>query len=68
MKVDIQELKAKMAYNNRLNKEVAESLGISRNTFSLKLQTGDFKISEIHKMMKNIPLSLKEVEEIFFQG
>ena len=66
MKVDIQELKAKMAYNNRLNKEVAESLGISRNTFSLKLQTGDFKISEIHRLMKAIPLSMQEVKQIFF--
>ena len=67
MTVNIQELKAKMTYNNRFHKDVAESLGISRNTFRYKLQTGDFKISEIHKMMKYIPLSLQEVEQIFFQ-
>ncbi len=66
MKVNIQELKARMTYRNLLQKDVADLLGISQNTFSAKLQSGNFKIAEIHKLMQIIPLSLKEVEQIFF--
>ena len=66
MKVDTQALKAKLAYCNRLHCEVAESIGISRSTFRAKLQSGDFKISEIHKLMKIIPLTLQDVHSIFF--
>ena len=66
MKVDIQELKARMTYRNLLQKNVADLLGISKNTFSAKLQNGDFKISEIHKLMKIIPLDMQQVERIFF--
>lgn len=66
MTVDTQELKAKMAYHKRLQKEIATALGITRATLNLKLQKGNFKISEIHKLMEIVPLSMKEVESIFF--
>lgn len=66
MTVDTQALKAKMAYHNLLQKDIAESLDMTRTTLNLKLQTGEFKISEIHRLMEIIPLSMKEVEEIFF--
>lgn len=66
MKVDTQALKAKLAYCNRLRCEVAESIGMSRGTFRAKLKNGDFKISEIHKLMKIIPLSMNDVHSIFF--
>lgn len=66
LKVDTQELKARITYHNLLQKDVADSLGISKNTFSAKLQSGDFKISEIHKLMKIIPLDMQQVEQIFF--
>lgn len=66
MTVDTQALKAKMAYHNLLQKDIAEALDMTRTTLNLKLQTGEFKISEIHRLMETIPLSMKEVEEIFF--
>lgn len=66
MKVDTQALRAYMTYHKRLQRELAAALGITRVTLNLKLQTGDFKISEIHLLMKAIPLSMKEVEQIFF--
>ena len=66
MTVDAQALRAKMTYRNLLQKDMAKALGMTRTTLNLKLQTGDFKISEIHRIMETIPLSMKEVEEIFF--
>lgn len=66
MRVDIQELKAKMTYHGKLQKDVAKSIGMSPNTFSLKLQTGNFKIEEIHKLMNAVPLSKDDVDNIFF--
>lgn len=66
MTVDTQALRAKMTYHNLLQKDIADVLGITRTTLNSKLQTGEFKISEIHRLMEKIPLSMKEVEEIFF--
>ena len=66
MQVDIQELKARMVYNKRLQRDIAKAVGVSSKTFGLKLKTGDFKISEIHKLMKAVPLTMQDVEKIFF--
>ena len=66
LKVDTQELKARMTYHNLLQKDVARSLRISENTFSSKLQSGNFKIAEIHKLMRIIPLDMQQVNQIFF--
>ena len=66
MRVDIQELKAKMAYQGKYQKDVAMAIDMSPNTFCVKLQTGNFKIEEIHKLMKAIPLTKEDVEHIFF--
>jgi len=66
MKVDMQELKARMIYHNRLHRDIAKAVGVSAKTFGIKLQTGDFKISEIHKLMKAIPLTKQDVDKIFF--
>ena len=64
MTVDTQALRAKMTYHNLIQKDMAQALGVTRTTLNIKLQTGDFKISEIHRLMETIPLSMKEVEEI----
>lgn len=66
MNVNTQELRALIAYHNRSQKDIAETIGLSRNTFMLKLRSGDFKISEIHRLMKAVPMNLQEVEKIFF--
>lgn len=66
MIVDTQALRAKMTYHKLRQKDMAKELGMTRTTLNLKLQTGEFRISEIHRLMEIIPLSMKEVEEIFF--
>ena len=66
MTVDTQALRAKMTYHNLLQKDIAEALGMTRATLHSKLQTGEFKISEVHRLIEKIPLSMEEVEEIFF--
>lgn len=66
MKVNIQELRALMKYHNRLQKDVAKAIGISRNTFALKLQSGDFKVSEIHKLIEVVPMTMQDVIKVFF--
>lgn len=66
MKVDTQELRALMIYHNRSQKDLAKSIGLSRNTFTLKLQSGDFKISEVHKLMESVPMTMQDVEKVFF--
>ena len=66
MKVDTQELRALMTYHNRSQKNVAKAIGLSRNTFMLKLQSGDFKVSEIHRLMEAVPMTMQDVEKVFF--
>ena len=68
MQVDIQELKARMVYHKRFQRDIAKAVGISSKTFGVKLHTGDFKISEIHKLMKAVPLTMQDVEKIFSAG
>ena len=66
MYIDIQLLKAKLKYHNKTYQEVAESIGMNRDTFARHLRKKDFCISHIHKMMKSIPLNVDEVIQIFF--
>ena len=66
MRVDVRELRARMVYYNRLQREIAKDIGVSSKTFGVKLQKGDFKISEVHALMKAIPLTMQDVEKIFF--
>ena len=66
MDVDMRLLKAKLKYHDRTYTEIAESLGINRDTFSKRLATGKFTLRDIHKMMKSVPLTMEEVEAIFF--
>ena len=66
MRVDVQELHARMAYYNKLQKDVAKAIDMTANTFSVKMQSGNFKISEIHKLMNAIPLTKDDIDKIFF--
>ena len=66
MRVDVQELRARMVYHKHFQKDVANAIGVSRQSFIRKLQTGYFTISEIHKMMDFIPLTREEACKIFF--
>ena len=64
--IDMQLLKAKLKYNDRTYAEIAKAIGINRDTFAKRLITGRFLISDVQKMMDVIPLSIDEMEDIFF--
>lgn len=66
MKTDMQMLRACMKYHNRTQEDVSRALGMVRSTFYLHMKDGDFTISQIHKMMEYIPLTMDDVSRIFF--
>lgn len=66
MKVDTQELKARLTYHCKTQRQVAQAIGLSENTLNSKLQSSNFKIYEIHKLIKIVPLSNEDVLKIFF--
>ena len=65
MKTDMQMLRACMKYHNRTQEDVSQALGMVRSTFYLHMKVGGFTISQIHKMMEYIPLTMEreQVEE-----
>lgn len=66
MEIDVQLLKAKLKYHKRTYAEVAAALGMNRDTFARRLQREDFSIKNVHGLMESVPLTMDEVEEIFF--
>lgn len=65
--VDIQLLKAKLKYHNKTYYEVARAIGMNRDTFTRRLEDGgSFRVHEVQAMMKFIPLTRAEVQDIFF--
>lgn len=66
METDMQMLRACMKYHNRTQEDVSRALGMVRSTFYLHMKDGDFTISQIHKMMEYIPLTMDDVNRIFF--
>lgn len=67
LETDIQLLKAKMKYHRRTYEEVAKAMGINRDTFARRLKSKNFSVQELHGLMKAVPLTMSEVEEIFFK-
>lgn len=68
MQTNIAKLKGLIREHNKTYEQVAHSIGINRDTFTRRITSNGnaFKISEIHKMMLFIPLTLQEVIKIFF--
>lgn len=67
--VDIRLLKAKLKYHGKTYYEVAQAIGMNRDTFTRRLEDGgSFRVREVQVMMKYIPLTRDEVWEIFFGG
>ena len=66
MEIDVRLLKAKLKYNGRTYAEIAEALGMTRDTFAKRIQRQDFSIKHVHGLMKAVPLTMEEVLEIFF--
>lgn len=63
------EFRAAVARSGKTNRELAKSLGLSETAFYNKVggQT-QFKNSEIKKLTELLGLSMKSVNEIFFDG
>lgn len=69
MRTDIQLLKAKLKYHNKTYYEVAQAIGINRDTFTRRIEDGgSFRIKEVQAIMDFVPLTRGEVWEIFFGG
>lgn len=66
MYINIEHLKAIMRYHNISQERVAKALGISRDTFIRRMKRQEFTIKQVHRMMEAIPLSMEEMEQIFF--
>ncbi len=66
METDLQMLKAILKYHDMTQAKIAQNLGITRDTFARRLRRDSFRIHEVRKMMEVIPLTMQEVEEIFF--
>lgn len=57
-------LRAKIAENGLNQKIVAERIGMSEKTFSMKMRTGKFGLDEAEKMIEL--LKIERPERIFF--
>jgi len=64
--MDAQMLKACMTYHGKTQEDVGKAIGVDRSTFWRRMNDGDFRMSQIYKMMEYVPLTLEEVESIFF--
>lgn len=69
MGVDVEILKAKLRLHKITQARMANLIGISRDAFMRRLRKEqDFQLKEVHSMMEAIPLTMQEVEEIFFSS
>lgn len=66
MKTNVRLLRSCMTYNSLTEEDVRKAIGMDKATFSTRMEDGDFTISQIHKMMRYIPLALEDVCSIFF--
>ncbi len=66
MTIDSRYLLARLKYLGKTQEEVVEELGMARSTFWRKLNENTFSIREVHRLMEVVPLSMEDVERIFF--
>lgn len=67
MKESTVKLKSHMYKNMILNKDCAEQLGVSTNTFKTKLDDPErFTVADIQSLNKVLELELDEIVDIFF--
>ena len=64
--LDSNALRAEITRNGLTHKQVAESLGMSANTFSKKLNSGSFGLIDADKMIKL--LGIRNPSTIFFSN
>lgn len=64
---DKNKLRAKMALHGFTDYELADAIGLSRQSMSYKINgKRDFTVREIDLISKTLELSLEERDEIFF--
>lgn len=66
MEINIDLLRRIMMYHGLTNENAAKALGISRDAFQRRLRKRSFRVSEVHMLMRYIPLTKEEVWQIFF--
>lgn len=66
MDINIDLLRRTMMYHGLTNENAAKALGISRDAFQRRLRKRSFRVSEVHMLMRCIPLTKEEVWQIFF--
>ena len=64
--VDVNRLKGELVINNIKQSEMAEKLGISPKTFSLRMKQKRFYTDEIDMMIKELNLNYDDAIRIFF--
>ena len=67
MKLNMDRLRGKIVEARTTQEAVADAIGIDRSTFYRKIKCGGkgFTIGEIHKIVKAIPLTRQEAQDIF---
>lgn len=59
--------KSILALKQCQNKEIAQLLGVTQSSFSVKIRLNRFSIDEIKAIQKKLALSNDEVHNIFFE-
>lgn len=67
--MNINRLKGLIREHGKTFEEVGKAAGMNRDTFTRRMQSEgkDFKVSEILAMAAFIPLTMSDIEEIFFK-
>ena len=66
MRVDTQLLKATLKYHDLTYGTAGKILNMRGDVMSQKIKYGKFTIKQIHALMEGIPLTMEEMEKIFF--
>ena len=66
MGIDVDLLRRTLRFHGITNENAAKLLGISRDAFQRRLRNKSFHVSEVHTLMRDLPLGKDEVWKIFF--
>ena len=65
--IDVAKLRGLIVERGTTQQAVADSIGINRSTFYIKMKNGgDFTVAEAKKIKEEVPLTDYEAVEIFF--
>lgn len=62
------EIKSRMTLKNKTQEQMAEELGMAKNTFNKKLNAGDFGLEDAKIIAKVLDITdAEEIKRIFFE-